>query len=124
MNTINWTNNSSSYNGKMLRAIIAISDNEIVEANLYYTPEYEQKTNDYGVKWNEPTGLYSLVLNSGRMRRSGTAFAGGLGRTTVISKLHKRQTLKALEKVAAELSADGIIAAAGEAKPTLIVGNK
>ena len=121
----NWINNSSNYNGKQLRAIVRVSETEIVEASLYYIREYTERTNQWGVTVKEATDTYRIVLNSGAMRKSGDFYSGGLGKSYTMAGGFKRRTLKDLQKIADILDDTGLIAASqGDYSPTLIVGSK
>lgn len=107
----------------MLRTIIRVSETEIVEANLYYSPEYVERKNKWGVTMKDATGTQRVVLNASAMKSDGLAYSGGLGRSYEMSTGHKRKTMKELEKIAAQLSDESIIAASKmDSKPTLIVG--
>ena len=121
----NWKDNSSNYNGKQLRAIVRVSDTEIVEASLYYIREYTERRNEWGVTMKDATGTYRIVLNAGAMRKSGDFYAGGLGKSYAMAGGFKRRTLKDLQKIADNLDDAGLIAASqGDYSPTLIVGTK
>lgn len=116
---------SSSYNGKMLRTIVRVSDDEIVEAQLYYSPEYTERKNQWGVTMRDATGTHRIILNSGAMRRDGSAFSGGLGKSVEMAKGFKRKTLKDLQKIADLLDEATLIAVSeGDYSPTLITGHR
>lgn len=119
----NWKDNSSNYNGKQLRAIVRVSDTEIVEANLYYSREYTERRNDWGVTMKDATGTHRIILNCSAMRKSGDFYSGGLGKSYEMAGGFKRMTLKDLQKAAERLDDASLIAASeGDYKPTLIVG--
>ena len=119
----NWKDNSSSYNGKQLQAIVRVSDTEIVEAMLYYLPEYTEHKNKWGVTTREGTGTHRIVLNAGAMKQDGDFYSGGLGKSYTVAEGFKRRTLKELQKVADKLGDAELIAASeGDYSPTLIVG--
>ncbi len=121
----NWQDNSSNYNGKQLRSIVRVSDTEIVEANLYYSPEYTEHKNKCGVTIKQGTGTYRIVLNAGAMKQDGDFYSGGLGKSYTMAGGFKRRTLKDLEKIAAKLGDAGLIAASqGDTSPTLIIGGR
>lgn len=121
----NWKDNSSSYNGKQLQAIVRVSDTEIVEASLYYSPEYTESKNQWGVTTRQGTGTYRIVLNACAMRQDGDFYSGGLGKSCTMATGFKRRTLKDLQKIADNLDDAGLIAASqGDTAPTLIVGAK
>jgi len=127
MATIEWKDNSSNFNGKMLRAVIRTGDNDIVEASLYYTREYTERKNEWGVTIKDTTGTHRIILNCSAMRRSSDSsfFSGGLGKSYEMAKGFKRMTLKDLQKVAERLEEASLIAASeGDYSPTLIVGAK
>lgn len=116
-----WKDNSSSFNGKMLKTIVKLSDTEIVEASLYYSSEYEEYKNSYGVTERRPTGTNRIVLNASAMRKSGEFYVGGLGHSYTMSTGHKRKTLKDLEKVAAALTESTLEGASRkDFEPTLV----
>lgn len=107
----------------MLRAIVRINDDEIVEASLYYSPEYTEQKNEWGVKYRTATGTYRIVLNCSAMRRSGSAFAGGLGKSYEMAKGFKRRALKDLTVIAEKLRDTELVAVSeGDYAPTRIVG--
>lgn len=119
----NWKDNSSNYNGKQLRAIVRVSETEIVEAQLYYSPEYTEHKNQWGVTTRQGTGTYRIVLNAGAMKQDGDFYSGGLGKSYEMAGGFKRRTLKDLQKIADNLDDAGLIAASqGDYKPTLIIG--
>ena len=119
----NWKDNSSNYNGKQLRAIVRVSDDDIVEAQLYYSPEYTEHKNQWGVTTRQGTGTHRIVLNAGAMRKSGDFYSGGLGKSYTMAGGFKRRTLKDLQKIADKLDDAGLIAASeGDYSPTLIIG--
>lgn len=119
----NFKDNSSNYNGKMLKAIVKVSDTQIVEASLYYTREYTERVNQWGVKMRDGTGTYNITLNAGAMRKSGDFYTGGLGKSYALQGGFKRRTLKDLQGVADTLTDAGLIAASeGDYTPTLILG--
>ena len=125
MTKIIFQDTSSNYNSKNLKAVVKIDDDNIVTADLYYNNEYIERKNSYGVTMRDLTGTYAIVLNCSAMRRDGTFFVGGLGKSQEMAKGFKRRTLKDLQKIADELDDAGIVAAAqGDSKPTLIVGGK
>ena len=120
-----WKDYSSNYNGKTLRAIVRVSDTEIVEAQLYYSPEYTERKNQWGVTTKEGTGTYKIVLNAGAMRKDGDFYSGGLGKSYTMAGGFKRRTLKDLNIIAGKLGDAELIAASqGDTSPTLIVGAK
>lgn len=122
----NFKDYSSSFNGKMLRAIVRVGDDEIVEANLYYSPEYTTRKNEWGVTMKDATGTHRIILNCSAMRRSGidgAFFSGGLGKSYEMAGGFKRKTLKDLQKIAEKLDDATLIAASeGDYSPTLIIG--
>ena len=122
----NWKDNSSNYNGKSLCAIVRISEDEIVEAQLYYTVEYTEHKNQWGVTVRDWTGTHKILLNCSAMRRSGindAFFTGGLGKSYEMAGGFKRKTLKDLQKIAENLDDAALIAASeGDYAPTLITG--
>ena len=107
----NWKDKSSNYNGKILRAIVRVSDAEIVEAQLYYLPEYTEHKNQWGVTTREGTGTYRVVLNAGAMKQDGDFYCGGPGKSYTVAEGFKRRTLKELQKVADKLGDAELIAA-------------
>lgn len=120
---INWKDNSSSYNGKMLRAIIRLSDTEIVEAGLYYSREFTETKNSWGVTVRETTGTHRVVLNASAMKQDGVFYSGGLGHSYTMTTGHKRMTMKGLRDVAESLDEPTLIGASRkDFEPTLIVG--
>ena len=124
---INWKDSSSNYNGKMLQAVIRTGDDDIVEASLYYSREYTERKNEWGVTIKEATGTHRIILNTSAMHRSGEGsfFSGGLGKSYEMAKGFKRMTLKDLQKAAERLKEASLIAASeGDYSPTLIVGAK
>ena len=119
----NWKDNSSNYNGKQLRAIVRVSDDEIVEAQLYYSPEYTEHKNQWGVTTRQGTGTHRIVLNAGAMRKSGDFYSGGLGKSYTMAEGFKRRTIKDLNIIAGKLGDAELIAASeGDYSPTLIIG--
>lgn len=117
--------NSSSFNGKMLKAIVRVSDTEIVEASLYYSREYTEHKNQWGVTMRDATGTHRIVLNCSAMRKDGDFYSGGLGKSYTMAGGFKRQTIKDLNIIAGKLDDAGLIAASeGDYSPTLIVGDK
>lgn len=121
----NWQDNSSNFNGKQLRAIVRVSDTEIVEANLYYSREYTEHKNQWGVTTRQGTGTSRIVLNAGAMRKDGDFYSGGLGKSYTVAEGFKRRTLKDLQKIADKLDDAGLIAASqGDTAPTLIIGGR
>lgn len=120
----NWKDNSSSFNGKMLKAIVRVSNDEIVEASLYYSREYTERKNEWGVTMRDLTGTHKIILNASAMRRAGDAmFSGGLGKSYAVKGGFKRRTLKDLQAIADKLDDAGLIAASeGDSEPTLIFG--
>jgi hypothetical protein len=121
-----WKDTSSNYNGKNLRAIVRVGDDQIVEANLYYSSEYVERKNEWGVTMRDATGTHRIILNCSAMRRSGNDgafFSGGLGKSYEMAGGFKRQTLKDLQKIAEKLDDAALIAASeGDYSPTLIIG--
>ena len=118
-----WKDNSSNYNGKMLKTVVRISDTEIVEANLYYSPEYTEEKNQWGVVTRKGTGTQRIVLNASAMRKDGAFYSGGLGHSYTMGTGYKRKTLKALEEIASTLSDEILVSASRkDFEPTLIVG--
>lgn len=119
----NWQDNSSNSNGKQLRAIVRVSDTEIVEAQLYYSPEYTEHKNQWGVTTRDGTGTYRIVLSAGAMRKDGDFYSGGLGKSYTMATGFKRRALKDLNIAAGKLGdAELITASEGDYLPTLIIG--
>lgn len=117
--------NSSSFSGKMLKAIVRVSDTEIVEASLYYSREYTERKNEWGVTMRDLTGTHKIILNASCMRQDGAFYSGGLGKNYEMVGGFKRQTLKDLQKIAEKLDDAGLIAAAqGDSQPTLLFGDR
>lgn len=120
-----WTDKSTNWDGKQLKAVVRIDENHIVEATLYYSREYEEVKNSYGVTMREPTGTYRIVLNASAMRKDGDFYSGGLGKTYELAKGFKRRTIKELNIVAGRFGDAELIAASqGDTAPTLIVGGR
>lgn len=120
-----WKDNSSNFNGKTLRAIVRLSDTEIVEASLYYSGEYTEHKNQWGVTTRESTGTYRIVLNASAMRSDGAFYSGGLGHSYTVGTGYKRRTIKDLNIIASTLSDEMLIGASRkDFEPTLIVGRK
>lgn len=114
---------STNYNGKSLRAVVRLNDTQIVEASLYYSPEYEEYKNPYGVRERRSTGTERIVLNASAMKKSGEFYSGGLGHSYTMAVGYKRKTLKALEQIAETLN-DAMLESASrhDFEPTLIIG--
>lgn len=120
-----WKDNSSNYHGKMLRAIVRISDTEIVKSSLYYSPDYTERKNQWGVTIRESTGTQRIILNCSAMRQDGGCYTGGLGKSYEMARGYKRKALKDLNIQAGKLGDAELIAASdGDYKPTLIVGRE
>lgn len=117
-------NVSSYYNGKMLRSIIRVSDTKVIEVSLYFSDEYKQVVNQWGVKMREPLGTKVMRMNVSPMVADGIAYSGGLGKTYDLKGGFKRQSIKELNIYAATLTDESIIAIASgvKAEPSLIVG--
>lgn len=115
---------SSYYNGKMLRSIVRVSDSEIIEVSLYFSDEYKQVVNKWGVKMREPLGTKVMRMNVSPMKSDGLVYTGGLGKTYDIKGGFKRQSIKELNVYAGTLTDETIIAMADgvKAEPTLLVG--
>ncbi len=109
----------------MLRAIVRVSDTEIVEANLYYSRDYTETKNQWGVTTRDSTGTHRIILNCSAMRQSGDFYSGGLGKSYVVATGIKRKTIKDLNIIAGKFGDAELIAASeGDYSPTLIVGVK
>lgn len=120
-----WKDTSDNYRGKNLRAIVRISDTEIVEANLYYLPEYTETKNSWGVTMRNATGTHRIILNASAMKSDGAFYSGGLGKSYEMAKGFKRRTIKDLNIIAGKLGDAELVAASeGDYSPTLIVGTK
>lgn len=103
---------SNSYNGKTLKAIVQLDNENDAVVQLYYSPEYKKVTNSYGVSYNESTGKHVAMLNVTKMRNEGNFHVGGIGQTQTISEPVTRQTIKGLWNIAEKLDAETIKALA------------
>lgn len=120
-----WKDNSSSYSGKMLKAVIRVSDTQIVDASLYYSPEYTERKNDWGVTMRDATGTHRIILNTSAMRQDGDFYSGGLGKSYTVKGGFKRKTMKDLQSFAATLTDEQLITASkGDTSPTLLFGDR
>jgi hypothetical protein len=100
-----WQDASTNYNGKMLKTTIRLDEKNILEVSLYYSTEYEQIKNTYGVAYNKPTGFETARLNVTKMiQRNPGMYSGGLGKTTTVSQPVKRKTIKMLQDIAEKLT--------------------
>jgi hypothetical protein len=104
-----WQDVSTNYNGKMLKTVIKLDEKNILEVSLYYSTEYEQIKNTYGVEYKKPTGFETARLHVTKMRQSGPGmYSGGLGKTTTVSQPVKRKTIKMLQDIAEKLTESDI----------------
>ena len=98
-----WIDKSDNYNGKMLKTVVKLDDENDAVIQLYYSPEFKRSTNSYGVSWNEQTGKHVVRLNVTKMRNEGYFHVGGIGQTTTMSEPVTRQTIKGLWNIANKL---------------------
>ena len=105
---MDFTNTSSSYNGKKLSSHIKDGDNHIIKVELWYLRQARSYKNSYGVTMREATGLHEVRVNITRMKLEGGFMTGGLGKFITVGEPQKRQTIKYLEKMAAELTLEQV----------------
>lgn len=85
------------------RRIIEISDKEYIEARLFYMEEYETKTNEWGCRWNVPTGRQVPNVHISLWhKKEGCATSNGLGVWSEIGAPQKSKSYKALMACALE----------------------
>lgn len=94
---------SNSYNGKTLKAVVKLDNENDAVVTLYYSPEYKRVTNSYGVGYNETTGKHVARLNINKMRNEGNFRVGGIGETQTVGEPVTRQTIKGLWNIANKL---------------------
>lgn len=108
--------NSSSYNGKSLKAIVRDDDTHIIEVNIYYRTVVKYEKNSWGVSVPQYTGTFEPVVNLTKMRLEGAFATGGLGDTYIAGVPVKRKTIKGLQTIADRLDEATILAMTGDKK--------
>lgn len=104
-----WRDVSTSFNGKMLRTVLKIDDDNDAVVQIYYSPEHKRVTNSFGVSYNEQTGKHVARLNVTKMRNEGSFHVGGIGKTVTVSEPVTRQAIKTLWAVAEKLDAQTLV---------------
>ena len=121
---MNWNNASNNFKGKTLKSMVRIDEDTILLCDIYYRPDHVQKTNKWGVKWNENIGKYLVTLHVSKMIRNEYAYTGGIGVfVTVHPEPVERRTLKLLETVANDITEKDVLKLGGEqsGQPSTIV---
>lgn len=60
------------YSEKTLIKDISQANGDIIRFNLWYLPEYETKTNEYGCSWNFKTGRQIPMMRIEKLLKTGT----------------------------------------------------
>lgn len=92
--------------------IIEIDGGDFIEANIYWSKEYIEKKNEYGVKWNESTGKYNPCLHVSTWHAGKTSgmMSSGLGDFYPFEDVSvSRRVIKPLTELSNSIDANDIL---------------
>lgn len=122
---MDWKLIKDSYSGNLLKKVVKLEGEDgFIEAELYWRPHHEEKTQSNGIKWKEATGMHEPYLHVSVFRASGSAYSSGIGKFYNMGAPEHRRTVKKLQSLAASMD-DAYIKAISSnqnSKPTLVVG--